>query len=1852
VIQVSSALRAKLFSAECQPLDLYELHLDSGIRYYSSEHITWEGHEYLPYVVDRSDVRRSEREIDSVTVTLSNVDTAIAQLLLTEPIEGRRLIIRKIDRSVAGDSIVLFNGLMDRPSRIDEKTAQITARELLGSIDVEVPARVFSPSCPWQFKGEECGYGGPETECNKSWARCQQLGNTARFGGFRFIPHSGVYQYKQVEKQRTWYTLGLWARKKEKTITAVFNAVDDVIYDLPIPIVLGRTQITGIPIQHVDEGGQTKVLAAFAAGACAQITYLRANGQVVTDWTAHSGQFGGEGNQLPDPRFPGAYPYSLLCYAGITVPSEVTQEDPAPAVDCVLLGSIVAVFDEQGNLVTTEWTDNPIWNVRHLLTLPLAQGGMGFPFDWIDDAHLAREAAYCEELITDVTGSQMIVVPPEAPVTPGDDYRRYQSTGVYGVGELDDGPYETYTPALDTTPPPPKQIKRFTLNVAIAKQEKAIDILQRKLFPAFRGYRKYSKDGKLQICVEKPEPNTSLVAAAAQGTQTLDVASVAGLQAGDLILLNPFTAAAEIAAISAVAPGQLSLAAPVQLAHEAGAVLHRIAMYFDDSSIVGDLEYPLADRQPSYNRVTIKYVDAPAGFEPRELRINDYEHQAQVRRVENLDVDGSAIDNYNQAWRIGQWMRAKARDLGRYITFRTDMRASLLEIGDVIAVSAGEVGLQAVPFRITEMSFLENDEVVLIGQLYSLGIYSDEAPQATLTVPAIFKPLTSLIPGINNLAAVDLALDGDAKQVRLALTGTAPDFESLSQFRVYVEIPQENDPDLEHPTLPGQMFFVGPQYAQPGQPVRMEIALPFPPDTWLAARYIPSQPLKITWIFYVLTETWDACQPLKRLTSLSPAAPADASPWVAVTLDFTNVAGAAAAGHLGPAIEPTMTTIEVVHGKAEIRLAYFPVYPSIDLRAVHVYTSTEQSPQNEPHGRWPYEGGGTTFPDAYGWVKVAVPLPTVLPAKLAVQLAGEWGDGYTRAPARILWDNGEPQNVPADWGTVVTLSGESVTLGAPSIQSAAVEYKRTEGGWAYRFAVTLAGSVLSQPQYGGSDVYVRFAGDAEPSEPSGWAQLRGIVQHRPGDSETVYSAWWPIQPGTSIQFWLRAVARDRSGVGRAWGDVAGPYSLHLPLGDAVPGSGHNWNFTAQLGGYWDDGNGIRYGRLNLSWTPLTIPGVVYGIYEYRSPESEPPPYSLYQPTEANTTESAITMWVPPPTGEGEYIHLALVAQLPAEGVWPKPSDYQDGTLPVTSVWLPQAGLSEQVSNWSVTVETDQSQDIPRGRFVFAFTPPSDPDFHHIHVYRRPADSLGNPLADWLPDKVASIVTGGPGGWWPLPSQPEYWLFKAVACNSLGQENTVNPPTLLVSVPASGGVTAGKVSPGAVTGPVSVDANGRVTINPGAIAAQHIGSVNADSIQGLIAASKIESIEASKITGLIQSSQIDSIAAEKITGQVAASQIQAVNANQINGVLQSSQIGSVNANAITGVIVTSQLADRILDSARLIASGVGISVKVASLPSLPNANYPDGCIVLRSSDKTLWKNQGGAWVRVDPSSELTGSLTSQDIASVSASAIVGLITAAQIHSINAGQITGSIQSTQIASIEASKITGSIQSTQIASIEASKITGSIQSTQIASIEASKITGSIQSSQIASIAADKITGTIQANQIASINANQISGLINNGQIDFIYANKLVSNSLDYAVGNLYVLGYINIASNPFSPGSGTLYCGSVSAYNWGVNSSGQGVFQSVQAYTGNFLTSLTVNGQTIGNAAFRNVGAGAGDVAAGNHTHTGYASSSHTHPITVTLAVQTATINYMDWYGGQQSAEVVTGVTVQSVSCGSPQ
>ncbi|MBW2024368.1 MAG: hypothetical protein JRH08_00725 [Deltaproteobacteria bacterium] len=90
-------------------------------------------------------------------------------------------------QDMSAGAITLFNGQIDRWS-LDEAQLVMT----IADMNVQWARKPLSrhpASCRWRvFKGPECGYTGSETWCDRSYARCSALGNTANFGGFRWLP--------------------------------------------------------------------------------------------------------------------------------------------------------------------------------------------------------------------------------------------------------------------------------------------------------------------------------------------------------------------------------------------------------------------------------------------------------------------------------------------------------------------------------------------------------------------------------------------------------------------------------------------------------------------------------------------------------------------------------------------------------------------------------------------------------------------------------------------------------------------------------------------------------------------------------------------------------------------------------------------------------------------------------------------------------------------------------------------------------------------------------------------------------------------------------------------------------------------------------------------------------------------------------------------------------------------------------------------------------------------------------------------------------------------------------------------------------------------------------------------------------------------------------------------------------------------------------------------------------------------------------------------------------------------------------------------------------------------------------
>lgn len=156
-----------------------------------NENVTFDGQEYVAFPITHDTVsENASGEIDSLQVKVSNVSRLIQSYLEVYDLRNKKVMIRLVwkDRLSYPDDKLDFNYFIDSytaSSTVVDFTL-LPKTDLLGSM---LPARTYSRNyCQWKFKSTECGYSGSETSCGKTKARCKELSNYVRFGGFPSIP--------------------------------------------------------------------------------------------------------------------------------------------------------------------------------------------------------------------------------------------------------------------------------------------------------------------------------------------------------------------------------------------------------------------------------------------------------------------------------------------------------------------------------------------------------------------------------------------------------------------------------------------------------------------------------------------------------------------------------------------------------------------------------------------------------------------------------------------------------------------------------------------------------------------------------------------------------------------------------------------------------------------------------------------------------------------------------------------------------------------------------------------------------------------------------------------------------------------------------------------------------------------------------------------------------------------------------------------------------------------------------------------------------------------------------------------------------------------------------------------------------------------------------------------------------------------------------------------------------------------------------------------------------------------------------------------------------------------------------
>ena len=134
--------------------------------------------------------------IDKANIELQMIDDPglLAAFVGGTP-QGSKVILRMVvvddDYSLVGNtSTIIFEGEID-----DWSANETLLRMSVVSIFVQWSQKALrrhSSSCTWKvFKGANadspCFYTGSETRCDRTYVRCQALGNIDNFGGFRWL---------------------------------------------------------------------------------------------------------------------------------------------------------------------------------------------------------------------------------------------------------------------------------------------------------------------------------------------------------------------------------------------------------------------------------------------------------------------------------------------------------------------------------------------------------------------------------------------------------------------------------------------------------------------------------------------------------------------------------------------------------------------------------------------------------------------------------------------------------------------------------------------------------------------------------------------------------------------------------------------------------------------------------------------------------------------------------------------------------------------------------------------------------------------------------------------------------------------------------------------------------------------------------------------------------------------------------------------------------------------------------------------------------------------------------------------------------------------------------------------------------------------------------------------------------------------------------------------------------------------------------------------------------------------------------------------------------------------------------
>lgn len=162
--------------------------------------------------------------------------------------------------------------------------------------------------------------------------------------------------------------------------------------------------------------------------------------------------------------------------------------------------------------------------------------------------------------------------------------------------------------------------------------------------------------------------------------------------------------------------------------------------------------WPEGSDRSEINQIKLKHLEAIQDFAEQPLTVNDTPHQERMRKVNVQEVDLTAVDNYNQAARLGNGMLNTIRDGDFFFSWGAIGEALLLEEADVVCVShdsGGSNGFRNKPVRLKTLKINKIPEITLGGREYKTIHYGDLIATMSEGVGGSGSVVSPFVPSTN-----------------------------------------------------------------------------------------------------------------------------------------------------------------------------------------------------------------------------------------------------------------------------------------------------------------------------------------------------------------------------------------------------------------------------------------------------------------------------------------------------------------------------------------------------------------------------------------------------------------------------------------------------------------------------------------------------------------------------------------------------------------------------------------------------------------------------------------------------------------------------------------------------------------------------------------------------------------------------------------------------------------------------------------------------------------------------------------------------------------------------------------------